>query len=184
MKTLRSLKLIGITAAVLATVLVTACQPKTESSSTGTAPAALTMTQASTICSTLAVARNTPDFNALALVFDSNVVSRDPFSPTPVTSLEQYKQFTLGLQAAFPDFTVRYDDIAVSGDRIFAQWTASGSQAGTFYTLPPTGKRVTVTGMSVMKVKDGKVIEHQNFLDLLTIANQLGARLCAEGGMF
>ena len=187
MKTLNSLKFLGFTAAVLGTVLVTACQPKTESpssTSADTAPPALTMAQASTICSTLAVARNTPDFNALALVFDSNVVSKDPFSPTPVTSLEQYKQFTLGLQAAFPDFTVRYDDIAVSGDRIFAQWTASGTQGGTFYTLPPTGKRVTVSGMSVMKVREGKVVEHQNFLDLLTIANQLGAHLATGEGTF
>lgn len=180
MKTFNSVKTCVAATALFGTVLLTACQPQSESSSqapAGTQPAALTAAQASSICSTLAVARNTPDFNTLALVVSENVVSRDPFSPTPMTSLEQMKQFILGQQASFPDFTVRYDQISVSGDQIFAQWTASGTQSGTFFDLAPTGKRVTLSGLAVMKVVDGKVTEQTNYFDLLSVARQLGATL-------
>ena len=167
-------------AAVLGTVLLAACQPQTETQSqapAGSMPALLTQAQATSICSTLAVARNTPDFNTMALVVAENVLSSDPFSPTPMTSLEQLKQFILGQQSSFPDFTVRYDQVSVSGDQIFAQWTASGTQSGTFFGLAPTGKRVTLSGLAVMKVADGKVTEQTNYFDLLTVARQLGATL-------
>ncbi len=183
MKTLNSLKFHAVAATLLGAVLFSACQPQTDTQTQAPAastPAALTQAQAVSICSTLAVARNTPDFNSMALVLAENVVSNDPFSPTPMTSLEQLKQFILGQQASFPDFTVRYDDIAVSGDRIFAQWTASGTHNGSFFDLAPTGKRVTLSGIAVMTVADGKVTMQTNYFDLLTVARQLGARLVAD----
>jgi steroid delta-isomerase-like uncharacterized protein len=151
-----------------------ACQPQTQTQPTASG---VTQAQAGSICSTLAVARNTSDFNGLDAVLSPNVVTSDPFSTMPMTSLDQLKQFFLGTHSAFPDFSMRYDDIWVSGERIFAHWTATGTQQGFWFDLEATGRNVTISGITVMKVESGKVTEQANYFDLLTIARQLGARL-------
>lgn len=163
-----------VATAALGVLALAACQPQVESQAPS---AALTQAQAESICSTLAVARNTPDFTSLANALSGNVVSHDPFSSVPMTSLESYKQFILGTQAAFPDFSMRYNDIRVAGDRIYAHWTAAGTHNGTWYDLPPTGKNVTIAGIAVFKVEAGKVTEQASFFDLLSVARQLGAGL-------
>lgn len=181
MKHVKSIGLFALSAAVLCALALAACQPQTQPAAV--TPAGLTQAEAQSICSTLAVARNTPDFNMLDLVLAPHVVTSDPFSHTPMTSLDQLKQFFLGTQSSFPDFSMRYDDIWISGDRVMARWTATGTQNGMFFDIEPTGKNVTISGVSVMKVESGKVTEQANYFDLLSIARQLGARLTlAQGG--
>jgi steroid delta-isomerase-like uncharacterized protein len=166
---------------MLGAFALAACQPQAQVPS-ATPAGGVSQAEAATICSTLAVARNTPDFNSLDAVLSPTVTSRDPFSATPMTSLEQLKQFYLGTQAAFPDFSMRYDDIWVSGDRVMAHWTATGTNRGAFFDLEPTGKNVTISGVSVMKVEAGKVTEQANYFDLLSVARQLGAHLAVTQG--
>lgn len=174
MKTATTLGSYLLPAALLGALVLAACQPQAPSQ---TAASGVTQAQASAICSTLAVARNTPDFNSLDAVLAPGVLTSDPFSTTPMTSLDQLKQFYLGTQAAFPDFSTRYDDIWVSGDRIFAHWTATGTHQGLWFDIAPTGKNVTISGITVMKVEAGKVTEQVNYFDLLSVARQIGARL-------
>lgn len=175
-----------IASCILATVILgalflAACKPAAEPAAPAATSAGLTQVQAEAICSTLAVARNMPDFNSLANALAENVVSNDPFSTVPMKSLEEYKQFILGTHAAFPDFSIRYNDIRVSGDRIYAHWTAAGTHKGTWYDLSPTGKNVTISGIAVLTVDGGKVTEQSNFFDLLAVARQLGATLAMPG---
>jgi len=162
----------GVALCVLA---LAACQ--TQSQPSAVPAGGVTQAQAQAICSTLAVARNTPDYNILGTVLSDNVQTQDPFSPTPMASLEQLKQFFLGTQSAFPDFSMRYDDVWVSGNRIIAHWTATGTHQGFWFDIEATGKNVTISGLSVMKVESGKVTEQANYFDLLGVARQLGARL-------
>ena len=174
MKTARTLGSYLVPAALLGALVLAACQPQAPSQTTASG---VSQAEASAICSTLAVARNTPDFNKLDAVMAPGLLSFDPFSTTPMTSLDQLKQFYLGTQAAFPDFSMRFDDIWVSGDRVFARWTATATHQGLWFELPATGKNVTISGLTVMKVEAGKVTEQVNYFDLLGIARQLGARL-------
>ena len=161
--------------AALCALALAACQ--TQSQPSAVQAGGVTQVQAQAICSTLAVARNTPDFNMLGNVLSDDVQTQDPFSSTPMTSLEQLKQFFLGTQSAFPDFSMRYDDVWVSGNRIIAHWTATGTHQGLWFDIEATGNNVTISGLSVMKVESGKVTEQASYFDLLSVARQLGARL-------
>jgi steroid delta-isomerase-like uncharacterized protein len=181
LKDVKRIRQFLLSAIALGALVLAACQPQIQPAAV--TASGVTMAEAQSICSTLAVARNTPDFNILDAVLSPSVVTSDPFSNSPMTSLDQLKQFFLGTQSSFPDFSMRYDDIWVSGDRVIAHWTATGTQNGMFFDIEATGKNVTISGISVMKVESGKVTEQSSYFDLLSIARQLGARLTlAEAG--
>ena len=158
---------------LVALALVSACQMQQQP----VAESGVTMARAQAICSTLAVARNTPDFNLLDQIMATDVVTTDPFGSVPMTSLDQLKQFYLGTQSGFPDYSMRHDKIWLDGDDIIAHWTASATHKGTWFDMPATGNNVTISGISVMTVKDGKVTEHASYFDLLAVAKQIGLRL-------
>lgn len=166
---MKSILAISVLAAL---ALVSACQMQQPVAESG-----VTMAEAQAICSTLAVARNTPDFNILDQVMTTDVVSEDPFGTAPMTSLDQLKQFYLGTQSGFPDFSMRHDKIWLDGDDIIAHWTVSATHGGQWYGMAGTGKNVTISGISVMTVRDGKVAKQSSYFDLLSVAKQIGARV-------
>ena len=52
--------------------------------------------------------------------------------------------------------------------------TSSGTHRGEFMGVPPSGKRVAVSGMHIMRLADGKIVEHWSFSDQVGMMRQLG----------
>ncbi|HXZ72817.1 MAG TPA: ester cyclase [Streptosporangiaceae bacterium] len=82
-------------------------------------------------------------------------------------------------KAAFPDSTVTVDVIVEQGETIAAEWTFIGTHTGPLVMpdgteLPPTGKRVELTGMELVQVRDGKAAVHHAYWDNMAVAGQLG----------
>jgi predicted ester cyclase len=63
-------------------------------------------------------------------------------------------------RTAFPDVTLIIDDILAEGNKVTVRWTARGTHKGELMRIPPTGKEVTLTGISVVRIAGGKVAEH------------------------
>lgn len=85
-------------------------------------------------------------------------------------------QFVSLARTAFPDLHVAVEDLLAEGDRVAARVTVSGTQRGVFMgTIPPTGKRVTWTGIDILRIAGGKIAERWNERDLLGLMEQLGA---------
>ena len=81
----------------------------------------------------------------------------------------------LGLfAAAFPDWFATIEDLIAAGDKVVMRGVASGTHQGVFMGIPPTGKRVTVPGIHIMRIKDGKIVEHWAQGDYLGMMQQLG----------
>ena len=89
---------------------------------------------------------------------------------------------------AFPDLSVKIDDQVAEGDKVVTRWTARGTHAGELsggippasrlvglHPMPPTGKQVTVTGVAVDRVSNGKITEHFGVHDTLSLMQQIGA---------
>jgi predicted ester cyclase len=53
------------------------------------------------------------------------------------------------------------------------RWRNSGTHHGEFLGIPATGKRVTVEGMSIQRIANGKIIDDAGYFDLLAIQQQL-----------
>jgi steroid delta-isomerase-like uncharacterized protein len=88
---------------------------------------------------------------------------------------------------AIPDVTHTVVSFVEQGDAFCDEWTFVGTQTGPFLlpngaVLPPTGKRVEVRGMEVVRVRrDGKIVLNTLYYDNLSVAVQLG--LVPEGAI-
>ena len=88
--------------------------------------------------------------------------------------LDGHKAIVRLFRAAFPDQWWQIDDLISEGDMVVARTTMTGTQTGDFFGIPPTGKSVTVTGVHVMRIADGKIAEHWGNNDDLGLMRQLG----------
>ena len=93
---------------------------------------------------------------------------------SPAT-VDGVKRSISSLRAAFPDMTLRIEEIVVSGDEAWARSTGRGTHRGPFMGLPATGKPFTVTVMDVCRFEDGKMVEHWGVADQLALMAQIGA---------
>ena len=62
-----------------------------------------------------------------------------------------------GYWEAFPDLRIAVEELVVEEDRVALAWRARGRHLGTFMNIPPTGRRVTVRGVSLLSVESGLV---------------------------
>jgi steroid delta-isomerase-like uncharacterized protein len=86
-----------------------------------------------------------------------------------------YKQFYAALRHAFPDLQVTVEDQIAEGDRVVTRWTARGTHTGSFQDIPPTGKQGDITGITIDRIANGKVVECWTNADDLGMLQLLGA---------
>ena len=105
----------------------------------------------------------------------SNFTHHDPNFPN-IRTREDYKQWFTDNCNAFPDLQLTIDDLIAEGDRVVTRWTARGTNTGDIATpmyLPATGKRVTITGVSISRIAGGKVVENWQHGDTMGFLQQL-----------
>ena len=89
--------------------------------------------------------------------------------------LKEFRTFALDLRTAFPDFKVTIDQVIEQGDKVVARWTTTMTHKGEFLGFAPTGKKVTITGTSIQRIVDGKIVEGWDNWDQLGLLVQIGA---------
>jgi steroid delta-isomerase-like uncharacterized protein len=77
-------------------------------------------------------------------------------------------------RSAFPDLEFHIDELIAEGDRVVARTTMRGTQQGEFFGIPPTGTSVTVPGIHILRIADGRIAEHWGVNDDLSFMRQLG----------
>jgi predicted ester cyclase len=87
---------------------------------------------------------------------------------------EGSKAYLFGFLNAFPDSTWTIDDMIAEGDQVVTKKTLRGTHTGPLGDLPPTGRTVTLQFVDIMRVRDGKIVEHWLSMDQLTFLQQLG----------
>jgi steroid delta-isomerase-like uncharacterized protein len=103
-----------------------------------------------------------------------NIIDHDPL-PVEATGSEGQKQFFALFLHAFPDFHVTVNDLIAEGDKVVAHQTFQGTHQGDFLGLAPTGKQFSITGIDIIRVDEGKIVEHWSMVDNLGMMQQLGA---------
>ena len=107
---------------------------------------------------------------------DPQYIHHDPSLPPELQrGREAYKQVVSLFLSGFPDLKTTVDDIVAEGDRVACRWTFRGTQRGEMMGIPPTGKRVLGSGMSIHRIADGKIAEGWFNFDTLGMLQQLGA---------
>jgi steroid delta-isomerase-like uncharacterized protein len=87
---------------------------------------------------------------------------------------EGFTQFVSVFFTAFPYVHVTIEDQVAEGDRVTTRWTSRGTYTGDLMGIAPTGKSVTITGISIDRFENGKVIESWDNFDQLGMLQQLG----------
>lgn len=87
---------------------------------------------------------------------------------------EGWTAWFTGFRTAFPDARFTVEDMIAEGNLVAARLTMRGTHQGELNGIAPTGREVTVTGMSIERVVDGQIVEGWNENDALGMLGQLG----------
>jgi steroid delta-isomerase-like uncharacterized protein len=79
------------------------------------------------------------------------------------------------LKSAFPDLKVEIHDMVAEGDKVTTRKSFHATHQGPFFGVAPTGKTVQMSVMDMIRLHDGKFIEHWGILDLHGLMAQLTA---------
>ena len=93
---------------------------------------------------------------------------------SPPLDREGHRQMIAHFQDAFPDGRNTSEELLAEGDKVVQRWTFRGTHHGAFQGIPPTGKPVTLTGISIWRVDGGTIVESWHELDTLGLMQQLG----------
>jgi steroid delta-isomerase-like uncharacterized protein len=88
---------------------------------------------------------------------------------------EEFKQGVRAMLAAFSERQVEIADQIANGDKVATRWLATGTHAGEFHGIPATGRRGTMTGISIDRIAGGKIVESWEVTDDAGLLRQLGA---------
>ncbi len=111
---------------------------------------------------------------------DSSIITElypDCLYHSPVTGElrgEALRNFVTSMLAAFPDCQWTIHDQLAEGDKVVTRWSLTGTHRAKFMDVPATNKRINVTGLSVDRMLNGKIVEEWEEWDTLGIMQQLG----------
>ena len=87
---------------------------------------------------------------------------------------DEFREGVLAMLSAFAEREVTIGDQVVEGDKVVTRWTASAVHAGEFQGIPATGRRGTLTGISIDRIAGGKIAESWEVTDDAGLLRQLG----------
>ncbi len=100
-------------------------------------------------------------------------VNHNP-SPGFTPDLEGLKQAYAHFLDANPDGYHVIEDMIAEGDKVVTRLSAYGTQTGELFGIPPTGKQMSMTGIAIYRIANGKIVEHWSEIDNLGVMQQLG----------
>ena len=115
------------------------------------------------------------DIDGFGGLVAANFIEHEETPGVPSTK-EGVLELFRGYRASFPGMRMDVEEVLDSGDRSVARVTVSGTQDGEFMGMPPSGRRVEVQLIDIMRFDDaGLIAEHWGVVDMLSMLQQLGA---------
>ena len=103
------------------------------------------------------------DENIKAITADGDIVGIDAFKA-------YYNNYLTG----FSDAEFNIVDVFGQGDKVVKHWNFKGTHDGNFFGIPATGKKIDLIGTTLVLMKDGKILQEQDFFDNYSLLSQLG----------
>lgn len=102
-------------------------------------------------------------------------VGYDPSQPEPIRGRDGMRANFQQYLDAFANARITVDDQIAEADKVATRWTGRGTHSGEFAGMSPTGKDVTVSGLTISRLEGGKIAEEWTTWDTLGMLVQLGA---------
>lgn len=113
------------------------------------------------------------DFEEATKCLSPDISVHMPGMPGPL-DLDTFFEFGLAWHSAFPDEDTTFEDQIAEGDKVVSRMSSRATHTGELQGIPPTGKKITVNGIWIDRVVDGKIAEHWAQVDMLGVMQQLG----------
>ena len=88
--------------------------------------------------------------------------------------LENFKTYLAMITRVFPDINVTVEDMLADQHKVAVRLTIRGTQSDSFRGFPPTGGQATWSGMDIINISNGKIVERWSERDFLHMLVQLG----------
>jgi steroid delta-isomerase-like uncharacterized protein len=87
---------------------------------------------------------------------------------------DRVKRVLAMMNSAFPDLRVDQADSVTEGDKVAFRWIMSGTHQGELMGIAPTGERIVVMGMDIVRIVDGEILDYWGEFDVIGLLRQLG----------
>lgn len=91
-----------------------------------------------------------------------------------MAGIEGFREHLLMFHRCYPDLVATVEGQVAEGDTVVTWWTMRGTHLGEFGGVPPTGKPITLRGVNVQKIRDGRIVEHSGGSNSLEALLELG----------
>ena len=124
-------------------------------------------------------AYNTGNFDALDEVVAADVLTPNMIANMPrgLAGAKLVHQKTL---TGMPDYHTAIEDLIAEDDKVMARVRITGTHTGDFYGIPPTGKHIDLSGIYIVRIADGKIVEHWGEENGAEVLRQLGFKIKLE----
>lgn len=114
--------------------------------------------------------------DAIDEMFDENGIAHgladDPSNP--IKGPAQFRPFHTTFRDAFPNMTIVIEDMVAEGDKVAARCSVRGKHEGELMGRAATQAPVEFTGMTIVRIDNGKIVEAWNNFDFMTMYKQCG----------
>jgi steroid delta-isomerase-like uncharacterized protein len=108
-------------------------------------------------------------------LISTNAIFHVPGSPEPMRGPAGYLAIIGMMRSGFPDIQWTLDEMVAESEKVAARFTMRGTHQGTFFGVPPTGKKIAVQAMNIYRLSNGKFVEEHGLPDMLGLLQQIGA---------
>lgn len=123
---------------------------------------------------------NSGDTSVIPQVLSERIIDVMPMhgmtDQSQLPTLRRVQQEIINDHTAFPDTVFKEDEIMAEDDRVILRWSMTGTNTGPLFGREPTGKTVTTYGYEMVRIEDGKIVEHKDDggATLVDVLRQLG----------
>ncbi len=103
--------------------------------------------------------------------FDENITAIQ--SPENIVGIENFKAYYQNFITGFSEIEFTIVEVFGQGDKIVKQWNFKGTHTGDFFGIPATNNTVDINGVTITKMKSGKIAQEQDFMDNSIFMQQL-----------
>ncbi|HEV2712857.1 MAG TPA: ester cyclase [Gaiellaceae bacterium] len=115
------------------------------------------------------------DLSVLDELIDDSYVGYDPSAPEPIRGVQGVKDFVNQYVSAFENAQITVVDQIAEGDYVATRWEGKGRHTGELLGIAPTNREATVSGQTLSRLANGKIVEEWTNWDTLGMLQQIGA---------
>lgn len=107
--------------------------------------------------------------------FSPEAIEHEPVSNPSLPMNESFKAAFRMLRFGFPDLSFKVEEMLVEGDKVVVRFRMQGTHRGRFTHFAPTGKHIDIPGIDILRISQGRCVEHWGFMDSALLSQQLSA---------